>query len=82
MAVTDTVADRSSQLLTLPETTDWLRVSKSSVLRLVADGELESIKVGGRRLIFRDAIDRYIERHRDNGPAIAKRRTPFGTEAA
>jgi excisionase family DNA binding protein len=52
------------QLLTITETEDCLRVSNPTLYRLLADGELQSLKIRGRRLILRDSIDGYIERHR------------------
>jgi excisionase family DNA binding protein len=65
-----TAADDSPQLQTVAEVARLLRVSKASVLRLVTDGELESVQVRTRRLVFSDSVDGYLQRHRDHrGPA-------------
>ncbi len=37
-----------------------LSVSRSTVFRLIAAGELESIKVGGSRRVTREQLDRYL----------------------
>ncbi|EAP89371.1 hypothetical protein OA2633_08904 [Oceanicaulis sp. HTCC2633] len=40
----------------------YLGVSRSQVYRLLAEGSLDSLKIGTRRLIRRDALDALIER--------------------
>ncbi len=40
----------------------YLGVSRSQVYRLLADGSLDSLKIGTRRLIRRDAMDALLER--------------------
>lgn len=40
----------------------YLGVSRSQVYRLLADGSLDSLKIGTRRLIRRDALDALLER--------------------
>lgn len=40
----------------------YLGVSRSQVYRLLADGSLDSLKIGSRRLIRRDAMDALLER--------------------
>ncbi|WP_421860717.1 excisionase family DNA-binding protein [Oceanicaulis sp.] len=41
---------------------EYLGVSRSQVYRLLAEGSLDSLKIGTRRLIRRDALDALIER--------------------
>lgn len=51
-----------TDLLTLPEAAQRLRISRSSLYRLFWRGELKPIPVGGRRLVSSRAIDAYIQR--------------------
>jgi excisionase family DNA binding protein len=44
---------------TLPEAADYLRVSRRTFERLVANGDVRSSVVGGRRIIRREWLDQY-----------------------
>lgn len=46
----------------LDEAADLLSISRRVVDRLVRDGELDSVKLGRRRLVPHDALTDYIER--------------------
>ena len=48
------------QLLTIPETSAVLRVSRRTVYELTNSGALKSIKVAGRRLVARQDLEAYI----------------------
>ncbi|MGX6646469.1 helix-turn-helix domain-containing protein [Maricaulaceae bacterium MS644] len=41
---------------------NYLGVSRSQIYRLLADGSLDSLRIGSRRLIRRDAMDALLER--------------------
>jgi excisionase family DNA binding protein len=56
-----------SEYLTLVEVADRLRVGKRTVERLIAEGELESSKIRGRRLIPASALERYARRAEKRG---------------
>jgi excisionase family DNA binding protein len=59
------IVDESSlELRSVPEAAALLRVSPKTVSRLCLSGELESIKIGTRRLIPPQAIVSYIEAKR------------------
>jgi len=47
-------------LLTLTEACEFLRVSKWTVHRLIRSNQLETILIGRRRLVPRDAIDQFL----------------------
>lgn len=49
-------------LLTLPEAAQRLRISRSSLYRLMDRQELPSVRVGGRRLISSRMLDAFIAR--------------------
>jgi excisionase family DNA binding protein len=49
-----------TQLLTIKDTAAILAVSTRTVSRLVASGELESIRIGGARRIRSGALEKYI----------------------
>ena len=55
-------------LLTIGEACQFLGLSRSTVYRLITDGELRLIKVYNRSLIARFDLDGYVERlvHPDN----------------
>ncbi|TRV26179.1 MAG: DNA-binding protein [Microcystis wesenbergii Mw_MB_S_20031200_S109D] len=45
-----------TRLLTIPETAEMLRVSKRTIARLIADGQLHAPKIRRRRLISAASI--------------------------
>lgn len=47
-------------LLKVEETAALLNVSRTRVYSLLRDGSLKSVKVGGRRLVPREAIEAFI----------------------
>lgn len=49
-----------SDLLTIQEAADYLRIGKRTVERFVALGDIGSVKVGRRRLIQASELDRYL----------------------
>jgi excisionase family DNA binding protein len=51
-----------TKLLSLKETEAALNLGHTKVCELIADGDIESIKVGRRRLITPKAIERFIAR--------------------
>lgn len=51
-------------LYAIPDAAEQISVSARVLERLVADGEVESVKVGRRRLVPHDALTDYIERLR------------------
>ncbi len=56
---------RDYQLMTIQEVAEYLRVSKSTVFRLMREGELPSIKFSAKRFtrIKRSDLEAFIERH-------------------
>ena len=64
-AVMTTTPDTTPQLLRPAEVADYLRVSRSTVYRLIASGELGTVHVGARRAarITRDALGAYITKN-------------------
>lgn len=49
-----------SELLTLDEVAERLRIGKRTAERLIATGELRSLKVGRRRFIEELELERYV----------------------
>ena len=56
------VAER--ELSTTSETCEQLRCSRDTLYRLIADGSLETVKIGRRRLVFTRSIRELIDRGR------------------
>lgn len=50
----------NSPLLTIPEAADYLRIKRTKLYNLVADGELFPVRIGDRVLFSRQELDRYI----------------------
>lgn len=46
----------------IPDAADRLSVSSRVLERLIADGEIETVKIGRRRLVPADALVDYTER--------------------
>jgi excisionase family DNA binding protein len=55
-------------LLTVQEAADWLRVSRWSVYSLIHSNQLQTIKIGRRRLVSLDALRQCVE-HLSEGVA-------------
>ena len=64
-AVMTTTPDTTPQLLRPAEVADYLRVSRSTVYRLIASGELGTVHVGASRAarITRETLDAYIAKN-------------------
>lgn len=49
-------------LYSIPDAADQLSVSARVLERLVADGEVSTVKIGRRRLVPAEALEDYVER--------------------
>jgi excisionase family DNA binding protein len=49
-----------SELLTIAEVAERLRIGKRTVERFVAEGEIASVKVGRRRFVAETELERYV----------------------
>ena len=65
----------NSKLLSVKETEEALNLGHTKVCELIADGDIESIKIGRRRLIRPEAIDRFIERMAAGEPTVSEQST-------
>lgn len=59
-------------LYSVEEAAELLGIGRTFTFHLLATGEIESLKIGRRRKIPRDAIDGYIDRLRAQQCAAAK----------
>lgn len=50
------------RLYSIEDTAKQLSLGKSKVESLVRDGQIETVKIGRRRLVPAEAIDDYVER--------------------
>lgn len=46
---------------TIDEAADWLGVSRPTVQRMIADGEIPSVPLRGRRMIARSVLERLVD---------------------
>lgn len=58
------VMEMLDQLLTLDEVQRLLRLSQQTVWRLMKRGELPVVRIGGRVLVRREDLERFIEERR------------------
>jgi excisionase family DNA binding protein len=58
------------------EAADLLGIGRTLLYKLLATGEIDSFKIGGKRKVPRDAIDGYIERLRSQPAAVPASDTP------
>jgi excisionase family DNA binding protein len=56
-----THVDQHVEVLTFEETRAVLRCSKSTLFRLIADGELVGFKLGRSRRFLADEVDAYVQ---------------------
>jgi len=68
--------DRTSQLLTVAEVADWLRVEPRYVYRLASSGELVRVYIGRYVRIPVASVEAYIQAHTVEAvkPAVRTRR--------
>jgi len=57
-------APRARRTYRLPEVADLLSISRRTVSRLIAEGELEAVPIGHIRQVPHESIEAYIERQR------------------
>jgi len=65
---------RPPRLLSIQEAADRLGLARSNFYRLVADGSLTTVKIGGRRLVSEAALAEFIDRAEDAAAAEARAR--------
>ena len=49
-----------SVLLTVEEAAQLLRLGRTTTFELVMRGDIQSVKIGRRRLVVREGLDRYV----------------------
>jgi excisionase family DNA binding protein len=54
-----------SDLMTVDELIDWIRLGRTRTHELLRSGEIPSYKVGRRRVIRRREVEAWLEEHRD-----------------
>ena len=56
--------DRLSEVLTIEELAAYLKIPKSTLYKLVREGNIPSQKIGGHWRFRKEAIDRWLEETR------------------
>ena len=59
---------KPGEILTIDELSAYLRISKTTLYKLVREGRIPSQKIGRRRRFRKRAIDRWLEGTRENEP--------------
>lgn len=57
----DHIAKSDPLLLSVDEAARLLGIGRTVVYRLLSQGNLRSVKVGGRRLVPRSAVDAFVD---------------------
>ncbi len=63
-----------AKLLSVKDTEETLNLGHTKVCELIADGDIESIKIGRRRLVTPEAIDRFIASREAGEPTVSDMR--------
>jgi excisionase family DNA binding protein len=70
---TDISEEAEAQLCTVPEAQDRLKIGRTRLYALLAEGQLESVRIGRSRRIPLASIRRFIADLRDQTGAIGAR---------
>ena len=63
-----------AKLFSVKDTEETLNLGHTKVCELIADGDIESIKIGRRRLVTPEAIDRFIASREAGEPTVSDMR--------
>jgi excisionase family DNA binding protein len=63
------------ELLTPTEVMGWLQISRRTLARLVGNGSLPAVRVGGQLRFQPDAVEAFIEANRHRGLDVSDART-------
>ncbi|MDD4940492.1 MAG: helix-turn-helix domain-containing protein [Candidatus Omnitrophica bacterium] len=61
------------ELMTMKETQEYLRKSKSALYRDIKKGIIPFVKIGGKPLVIKNKLDRYIIEQLNNGKALYRK---------
>ena len=61
------MAEPSDHIMTIESLAEYLKISRSTLYKLVQDGRLPGQKVGKRWRFHREAIDEWLKRHPEKG---------------
>ena len=68
------VTSLNTNLYSIKGTGEALNVGRTTVCELIADGDIESIKIGRRRLVTPEAIGKFIEKRVAGEPTVGELR--------
>lgn len=69
--VRQSMADSFPDVMTIQETSQYLRIPKSSLYKLAQEGKIPCQKVGRHWRFRREAIDRWLEKTPANNPSAS-----------
>lgn len=68
MSTPSTTTQPTKLAYSVTEAAQALGVGRSTLYKLLTDGDLPSTTIGTRRLIFREDLDDFVQRHRNPRP--------------
>ena len=63
-------------LMTMPETSNYMKLSRATIERMVRDGKLPVVRIGARVLFRKKSLDEFIERA-EQSPRMPKMEEGF-----
>ncbi len=63
-------------LMTMPETSNYMKLSRATIERMVRDGKLPVVRIGTRVLFRKKSLDEFIERA-EKSPRMPKMEEEF-----
>jgi excisionase family DNA binding protein len=61
------MAEPSDNIMTIDALAEYLKISRSTLYKLVQDGKLPGQKVGKRWRFHKEAIDEWLKQHPEKG---------------
>lgn len=61
-SATEDRRSRSDAILTVPQVSEWLAISRAQVFNLIREGELKSFTIGRSRRITATAVRTYLDK--------------------
>jgi excisionase family DNA binding protein len=61
------MAEPSDNIMTIDAQAEYLKISRSTLYKLVQDGKLPGQKVGKRWRFHKEAIDEWLKQHPEKG---------------
>ncbi len=62
--------EKFSDIMTVAETADYLRIGKTTLYKMVRDGKIPAFKIGNQWRFKRDDIEKWLEKITEGGGKV------------